>query len=622
MIRGDRDLSPIILGDTVQSEETTMHDLDALLRTAARRLSMSGFLESLVRTGVLGLSLLLVWAILTKFIPQLAVAWWMPVSGIAVLVLVVSMLIGWNLGRDRVSVAVAVDSRLGLEDRFSTAVQVEDRDDPFAVAAVADAARVASDPGIKARVVTAFRPDAPHGWWLASILLVLLVGVWTIIPQVDLFGDEEGAEAVALLEARDQTRAQVEEIIASVQQDGDGALAPEIQKALADLSDSEFAADPDDPEMTPEEVRRDALRRVGSLEQKMQEILDGEEAQLDETLRDSLSDLKAGELEDADARELAEALEAGDFSQALEAFDRLGDKIESGEMTDDEKARLERELEALAEEMERLADDAAALEDALRQAGLDGDLARDPEALQKAMENTSMSESRRKAIEDMINSQSAASETLEKLAKSMQQMAQQGQPGQQQQGEQGQQGAEGQQTLGELEQVQQMLQQARATQGQCQNAGEKMGSGLSQWASNLPAQGEGQGQGQGAGQGKGGFGQRGAGGQGDAPIAPTPSGSVDQRETVENRGGDIIAREMIEGEVVVGESKAALQRIADRIAKGEEEGVGDDPVPPHLRDVHRHYFGEVEKRIRAVTSEKAPKSGEAKPAPSEPASDE
>ena len=171
-----------------------------------------------------------------------------------------------------------------------------------------------------------------------------------------------------------------------------------------------------------------------------------------------------------------------------------------------------------------------------------------------------------------------------------------------------------------------MLQQAQAAQGQCQNACKKMGSGLSQWAAGLPQQGQGQSQGQGQG-GQGGFGQRGQGGSGNAPIAPTPSGTVDQREKVENRGGDIIAREMIEGEVVVGESKVALRRIADQISKGEEEGVGDDPIPPHLRDVHRHYFGEVEKRIRAVTSDKdskpaATESGSAKPEAAKPGASE
>jgi hypothetical protein len=105
------------------------------------------------------------------------------------------------------------------------------------------------------------------------------------------------------------------------------------------------------------------------------------------------------------------------------------------------------------------------------------------------------------------------------------------------------------------------------------------------------------------------MGGRGQGSGGNAPIAPTPTRTVDQREKVENRGGDIIARELIEGEVEIGERRAALARVADRIAGGDEEGVTEDPVPPHLRDVHRHYFGEVEKRIRAAT-----KNGGSKPA--------
>ena len=30
---------------------------------------------------------------------------------------------------------------------------------------------------------------------------------------------------------------------------------------------------------------------------------------------------------------------------------------------------------------------------------------------------------------------------------------------------------------------------------------------------------------------------------------------------------------------------------------GKEEGIEDEPIPPHLREVHKRYFGEVQKRI-------------------------
>ena len=50
---------------------------------------------------------------------------------------------------------------------------------------------------------------------------------------------------------------------------------------------------------------------------------------------------------------------------------------------------------------------------------------------------------------------------------------------------------------------------------------------------------------------------------------------------------------------MVGEAKASLRKLSNRIGRGYEEGVSEDPVPPHLREVHKRYFGEVKKRIDA-----------------------
>ena len=82
----------------------------------------------------------------------------------------------------------------------------------------------------------------------------------------------------------------------------------------------------------------------------------------------------------------------------------------------------------------------------------------------------------------------------------------------------------------------------------------------------------------------------------------------------------MIAREMVEGEQVVGEARARLQRISERIARGHEEGLNEDPIPPHLRDVHQHYFGELKKRIDAVPrGAAAPPATEESPSAAEPA---
>jgi hypothetical protein len=54
-----------------------------------------------------------------------------------------------------------------------------------------------------------------------------------------------------------------------------------------------------------------------------------------------------------------------------------------------------------------------------------------------------------------------------------------------------------------------------------------------------------------------------------------------------------------------------LREIAGNIERGYEDGTDDDPVPPHLRDLHKHYFGDLKKRIDA-------KSGNATPEKAKP----
>ena len=582
-----------------------MNEIQTLIRLATRRLTLARFLETLAGGAVVGLAALLLWALATKAVPLLVTPWWVPAAIVAAVVTIIAIARALGPGRDRVSVAIAIDQRLGLDDRLSTAVQIADRDDPFAIAAIADAASAAGRPDASRRVARAFQPSAPRGWWVSPMLLLFVVGVWTLVPQVDLFADDPDADDVVLAETNRQVESEVEELIAII--DENEMLATEMEGTLDELvNGTDDPSSLEDPR-TPDEVRREAIRQVTALQDRLREILEGEDARMDATLRESLAELKNEGSGDADADELAEALAKGDFKQAKEAFERLSERMESGDMSPAEAEALKDALEDLARQLEEASKKAKDLEDALRNAGLDPDLAKNPEAMQQAIENASnLNESQKQALQEAAAAQQQASEAMQQMSQAMQQMAQ-GEP-------QGQQ--QGQEMLSEMERMQQMLQQAQAASGQCQGACDKMGQGLSQWAQNL-AQGQGGSPGQGQGQGQGqGPGMKGPGqGQGgQAPIAPTPTGTRMQREKVEKRTGDIIAREMIEGEPVVGESRARLQRLSDRIERGFEEGLREDPIPPHLRDVHQHYFGELKKRIDAV-----PKGAPEEAAPAAPA---
>jgi hypothetical protein len=508
------------------------------------------------------------------------------VAGAIVLAAIVLAL--FRPGRDPVSVAVAIDQRLGLKERFATAVEVAQRDDPFAVAALADAAKTAQAPGMARRVRRAFRPGPPTGWWLTPLVIVVLVVTWVFVPQGNLFAVET-EDSAALRTATERSDDELEAIIEAIEENP--MLAEEMAELLAEMRGDLDGLDPNEQPRSPKDIRREAIRKASQMQERLEEMLSGDEAAMDNALRANLEGLKAPDGGDPDAESLAKALEKGDFSAAKAALERLARKIQEGEMDAEQQAEIQAQLEDLAEQLEALAKKKAALKKALEQAGMDPDLADNPEALEQALQNSkNLNQQQKKELQKQAEAQQAACRACQGLGSACKNMArsmaQPGQPGQP--GQQGGQEMAG--MLSDLEAMQQMLQQAQAAASQCSGACEGLGKGLGQWAAALPSQKKAQGQG---------MGKWGAGQGGDAPIAPTPSGTKIEKEKVEVRQGDIIARQLIEGEQVVGEAKARLRQLSNTITRGHEEGVHENPIPPHLRSVHKRYFGEVQKRIEA-----------------------
>ena len=470
-------------------------EIQNLIRLATRRLMLARFMETLANGAVLGFALLLVWVLVSKAVPSLVMEWWIPAAVVAVGVFATAVIRSLGLGRDAVSVAVAIDQRLGLRDRFSTAVQIVRRDDPFAVAAVADAAEMAARPGVRSSVRAAFRPEAPVGWWVSPILLLVAVGVWTLVPQGDLLASTPSDGGVMLAKADQQANEEVEDLVAMIEENP--MLAAEMEGAIDQMLQDEEIQEDGNVEETPEEVRREAIRKVSGLQDRLDEILDGDKAKMDAALRDALANLQVSSQGDEDAEALAESLAKGDFKSANEAFERLADRLEAGELDPEKAAAIKDQLQDIADQLNELADKQDAMEQALRRAGLDPELAQNPEAMKQAIDKASnLNESQKQALQEAATAQKNASQALQGLSRTMQQMAQQGQ-----QGEEGQEGESGQQTLSELEQMQQMLQQAQSASNQAQGACKKMGQGLSQWAAGLQGQDQSQGQGQGQGSG-------------------------------------------------------------------------------------------------------------------------
>jgi hypothetical protein len=573
-----------------------MNDIRSILKIAARRLSLSSLLAHAHAAVVVLAAVVLVLLLAERVGPATFWPWrWL----LPALAAAAALAAGWRWAGRRpteIQVAVAVDDRLDLRERLSTALHVERRADPFARAAVEDAVGTARDPRVREQLRRRFAVQSPRRWWLGPLLLVVVIGVW-FVPAMDLFAREPEPDPEI-----DRTILQREEAIEAVMQPI--RQNPELDKAFEDLQ-GQLAEDAPSPDAlrTREEVRRDAIKKLTDINKRLEDILTGPKGQTAEALDKALSNLKTPE--EGPAKDLADALARGDFKAAQKALAELRAAAEKGDLTPEQMKQLGEQLADIAKQLEQLANQQAQLEQMLQQAGLDPQLAQNPQALQQALQNNpNLNQQQKQQLMQMAQAQQQACQMCKGLGQGLAQMGQammNGQPGQmgQQAGDQ----------LNQMEALQQMLKQAQAAanacHGQCQGLGQ--GLALQWWQQNQGGAFGGPGQGQG----------------GKAPIAPTPTGTKIVKTPTKTGEGDIIAREFFDGQNVVGESTVQLKQVAAAVAEGYDEAQNEDVVPPPYQDAHKHYFGELKKVVEAqerAVEENAEEGADE--APAEPAADD
>ena len=186
--------------------------IERRLRHAAARLNLNLLLDSLglclMVAGVLALAGVIAERLLSLGLLQ----WWMApaLAGAAI----TASLVLWFFRRPtRMTVAVEVDRRLGLRARFSTAVAMAGSPDPFAQAAVTEAA----DRAAALHVGKSF-PLRLGRRWIGSAGDALLTALaFFLLPPMDMLGrqagrDEDMKQQLALKDARDAVQAGVERV--------------------------------------------------------------------------------------------------------------------------------------------------------------------------------------------------------------------------------------------------------------------------------------------------------------------------------------------------------------------------------------------------------------------------
>ena len=142
-----------------------------------------------------------------------------------------------------------------------------------------------------------------------------------------------------------------------------------------------------------------------------------------------------------------------------------------------------------------------------------------------------------------------------------------------------------------------MLEEAEALSQMAQGESESLGEGMCK-GGNSQGNGASQGQ-QGGAMGQGN--RRGGAGRaegGNTGKAKTPTGTKTVKAKTQNAGGDIIARQLIDNpNPEVADSVMPQESIESAADGGSGMAVGEDQVPAHLKDAHKHYFGTLKKEL-------------------------
>jgi len=525
--------------------------------------------------------------------------WFLALLGLAVSTVAVLLFLTRGRRPSDIAVASMVDVRLKLHDRLSTAMAVAGREDAFAAAALEDGVRVAKDRRLTESLGRALPVLWPRNSWVGPLLCVGAIAVWWFVPGVSpsvvktVFASDP---EVAAAEAAAQMQME------AVQQQIE--LSPELAKELGDMaSNTGEESEPRNDPRTPEEIQRETARRMTDLSQKLDDVLSSERTQSLSAMRDALSKIEPGKSPEVKA--LAEALKMGDAAAAQEALAQMMEQIASESMDDAARKQMAADLERLAQQIADAADSNEALREALETAGMDGDLASNTEAVEAALAAAkNLNAEQKERLRKAIKSQKSANAKLRKLSRSCKSAcskcknggskSKDGSPSSSSEDSDGEAGEDAEEVLDEMEADAELENAAKSLRSQCR-------SGQCQSPS---------GGGRGGRQGGTRGGAIAEGPQGDGTDAVAAEVEEKKSQMGSKRKG-VIARQLVDAPPVVGESRTKLQEIASDIERGYEEGTEDDPVPPHLRDLHKHYFGDVKQRIDAKTGQTAP--GKSKP---------
>lgn len=606
-----------------------MSRLDRHIALVRSKLTLGQFLAALAYTS-LGFFAAVGVAILFDHLLQLRlphpwVFFWAGV-GLAVVLAFIHSLIHKPTAHDA---AVAIDEKLGLKEKFSTALFVRNSNDAFATAAVRDAEKTADNVSLHKRFPLSFPRMGYYSMAVAGLALLA-----TLLPNVDLFGREaQRQQLVDQEQKRVDARHVVEKALATV-----SSYPKSLQSEQAiQIAQKELKNLLDQPIKDPAQASRSAYKALEEANEAVKEEIKKNQqyanAQSDKQMFQTLDPPPGAQGPVADAqRELAK----GNFDKASEQIDKAAEKF--NQMSEEQKQKAAQQMQQLAKQLQQMAQNPAQqkqLQQKLQQMGANQQQAQQiAKAMQQAAQGNpkaqqqlqqlqkqlaqqmnggkGMTPQQQSAMQQLMKQGQAAanaqanaqqmSQAAQQMAQAMQQAAsQQGQPG----GQKGQQAMaqaqqQMQQAMGQMDAMQKDAEQVAAAQDATQQAADDAAGQLDNPGGNdgdKPGNGgHGQWKQGDTGQKGNGMGSPGIGNGGVASKEQAPYGikqEMDPSQNIDN--GKILASTFVKADPLKNQSTIHLSQAAKSAIQDSTDEVDEQAVSKESQKVVKSYFETMEK---------------------------
>ncbi len=557
-----------------------MNEINKQISKAKRRLMMGQFFRILTWSLFAGLLLSAIGMLIPKiwhlgFMDDAAQnqAWlysWIG-GGIAIAVLSAVIMTIAQL-KSNLDVAVEVDRRFGLKERLSSALSLTDQDlETNAGAALIEDA-VSRAETIDVRDQFRYQPT-----WRAllplipiAIMLILLFvpnATEKVVTAGETDKDVRKKMEMTIKEFKKKQEEKRKQLTAKGLEDATRDLKP-LEKKFEELLDDKNTN------------KKEALVKLNDIKKQIEDRQ--QELGTREELEQSLNNLK--DLSSGPAKELADAMSKGDLDQAKQAIKELADKLKAGKLSEVEKKKLANDLEAMAKELQKMADKHAQekqkLEDQIKKALEKGDLDKAAQ-LQQKLEQKQQQDKQMQKMQQMA-------ENMQKCANCMKQgngQPKQGQQGQQnpQQdgGQQGQAMKDAAETLEDLaeqiEQMQQDMQEMEALEDLEKLAGECKG----QMNGNQPQDGPPKWQD---------WAKGGGNGQGKRDLEEDQTGGFKSRVKGDVKQGETVITGNADGVNITGRSVSETRELIEASSSKDTDPLLNQKLPKAQRENSQQYF--------------------------------